>query len=74
MRRLIAVTAGMAFLAALPLSHWVMAGPKPKVLLCHVNNARPHVISVSGNALPAHLAHGDCQLTAGSPGDDCTCP
>src|SRR5262245_9118266 len=33
-----------------------------------------HVIEVSGNgnAVDAHLAHGDC-LTAALPGDACTC-
>lgn len=38
------------------------AGPAPKVDICHVPPGNPenyHTITVSSNALPAHLAHGD---------------
>ena len=36
-------------------------GPAEKVDICHVSNGEKgmHVINVSGNALEAHLAHGD---------------
>lgn len=48
---------GLAWLAA-----QAFAAPEPKVDVCHVppgNPANFHTIRVSGNALPAHLAHGD---------------
>ena len=48
---------GLAWLAT-----QAFAAPAPKVDVCHVppgNPANFHTISVSGNALPAHLAHGD---------------
>ena len=35
-----------------------------KVLICHIppgNPENPHTISVSVNAVPAHLAHGDTE-------------
>jgi hypothetical protein len=38
------------------------AGPAPKVEICHIPPDNPsnfHTITVSSNALPAHLAHGD---------------
>ena len=34
-------------------------GKTGKVLVCHKNPAGEHVISVSSNAVKAHLAHGD---------------
>jgi hypothetical protein len=39
-----------------------VAGPAPKVAVCHIPPGDPgnfHTILVSDNALPAHLAHGD---------------
>ena len=70
MKRLLIVFCVVGFLAALPLSHSVLAGPpedKPaKVLVCHITNLNEagtrlvgHVIEISENALPAHCAHGD---------------
>lgn len=53
---LIAVTA----LPAAPAS----AGPAPKVEVCHIppgNPANFHTITISENALAAHLAHGDME-------------
>jgi hypothetical protein len=75
MRRLVVVAAGMAGLAALPLSHWLMAAPVAKVSICHIDpdeTIRPHVIVVSESSVPAHLAHGDCETTL-APGADCSC-
>ena len=41
-----------------------------KVDVCHrEGNGSFHLINVSGNALPAHLAHGDGQPGGGVPGD-----
>lgn len=48
------VLAGFASVAA--------AAPAPKVDICHIPPGNPsnfHTITVSSNALPAHLAHGD---------------
>jgi hypothetical protein len=41
-----------------------LRGPKPKVDVCHydADNDSWHVINISENALPAHLAHGDVLL------------
>jgi hypothetical protein len=50
--------AGALLASALP----VFAAPLPKVDICHVppgNPANAHTITVSENAVPAHLAHGD---------------
>jgi hypothetical protein len=68
MKRFITILVVVAFVAAIPLSHAVMAQKvkDPKVLVCHVTNVNDagdrfvgHVISISPNALPAHCAHGD---------------
>jgi hypothetical protein len=40
----------------------VQAEGSPKVDICHIPPGNPenaHVITVSENAIPAHLAHGD---------------
>ena len=54
-----------------------LAAKLPKVLVCHIPPGNPenaHVIEISENALPAHLAHGDCLAPAGAKaGDDCEC-
>ena len=68
MKRLISLMLVAGFIAALPATH-SMAGPpkkKKKVKICHVTPANAksrcgHVISVSRNALQAHLDHGDSQ-------------
>ena len=39
-----------------------MAAPAPKVEICHIPPGNPdniHTLTVSENALSAHLAHGD---------------
>ena len=43
-----------------------MRGPKegPKITICHIPPGNPdnaHSITISINALPAHLAHGDSE-------------
>jgi len=50
-----------AFLSAVPAMP-AMAKPAPKVEICHIppgNPANAHTIKVSGNAIKAHLKHGD---------------
>jgi hypothetical protein len=75
MKRVLFVVCVVAFLAALPASHFALAnGPAAKVFICHVNSANGvgidpasgdpvffgRVIEVSENAIAAHLAqHGD---------------
>ena len=42
--------------------HLAGAAPLPKVLVCHRpggSEDNQHTISISGNAVDAHLAHGD---------------
>ena len=70
MKRLIAVLVVVGFIVALPLSH-AFGAKADKVQICHVNSANDTldlgfativfgtVIEVSGNAVPAHEAHGD---------------
>ncbi len=59
---LIGVLAAFTLLIAGP----AMAVRAPKVDVCHrTGNGSYHLISVSRNALPAHLRHGDAQ-----PGDE----
>lgn len=51
---MVAVGAVMAF------SAFGAGAPAPKVDVCHINgNGVYNLINVSGNAVPAHLAHGD---------------
>lgn len=51
--------------AAMAISAFGAGGPAPKVDVCHLQgNGVYNLIDVSGNAVPAHLAHGD-----GLPGD-----
>jgi len=66
MKRLLVLLFVVAFLVAIPLTHF--AGKAAKVDVCHVNSANDqgawgyafgNVISVSEKAVPAHLAHGD---------------
>lgn len=49
------------------------AGPAPKVDICHYDEdtGTYHLISVSGNALKAHEAHGDHLAVDGSCGTIC---
>ena len=60
MKRLIIASAVAAAVLASALP--VFAAPASKVTICHVppgNPANEHTITVSENAVPAHLAHGD---------------
>jgi len=70
MRRLLIMMSGIAALA-LVLAPVITAAPAAEVDVCHVNSANDvlvigtfvggfgRVISVSEEAVPAHLAHGD---------------
>ena len=73
MKRLLIILFVLVFIAAIPLSHNLMAkkAEKPgKVEICHVNSANDQledfgfgrVITVSEKALAAHLKHGDCSV------------
>ena len=80
MKRVVALSMVAAFVLALTVSQLVWAMPAEKVLICHVDpdcgDGGPRVISISGNALDAHLAHGDCDPGELSKGDSCEglCP
>ncbi len=61
MKRLIVSCTVLAFLIGIPASHYVWGKghvPVHKVQVCH----KGEVVTVSQNALDAHLDHGDCQL------------
>ena len=70
MKRFMIYCLVVAFIAAIPLSHSLMAKKPAKVQICHVNSANDveglspfvfgRVIEVSSNALKAHMKHGDC--------------
>ena len=52
----------VAGIAALALVVAVLAAGKPtdKVTICHMpDSGTPHTMTVSQNALPAHMNHGD---------------
>ncbi len=67
MKRLLALTTIFGFLLAIPASHLIGLPkghvPAHKVQVCH-DGGPVEVITVSKNALNAHLRHGDCQLPA----------
>jgi hypothetical protein len=84
MSRLLGVILLAAGLLVVPLSHWAISGDKKdeneKVAICHFPNGKEvgHVIEVSENAVPAHVAnHGDCTafvITSKEvDGDSCRC-
>jgi hypothetical protein len=57
MKTIVLATAAMVVLAMM-----LSAVPAPKITICHIppgNPANAHAITISVNALPAHLAHGD---------------
>ena len=60
MQRTICAGIVLFAIAALPLSHLLMAGQE-RVWVCHVTfpNNTGHAIQVSTNALEVHLSHGD---------------
>lgn len=47
-------------------------GPAPKVGVCHAEDDKSsyHLINISENAKPAHMAHGDAAPGASVPGND----
>jgi hypothetical protein len=71
MKRLFATVAVLSALLAIPVSHFALAdgGGTNEVTVCHVTRSISnhggrtvsfgHYISISQNALPDHLAHGD---------------
>ena len=74
MKRTLALAVGAAFIIGMTYGALSLrAGEKVKV--CHVTgNGTAHVIEISENAVPAHLAHGDSVLDADSElehGDPC---
>lgn len=78
MKRLIYPTLVAAFLVGLlAFLQLVMAGYE-QVNVCHIPPGNPgnaHVIGVSPDLVPGHLAHGDCLAPAGARvNDPCTCP
>ena len=55
---------------------FAQGGHSAKQLICHLTDA-PRlgtVKSISVNALPEHMAHGDCSAPEGTPGEACGCP
>ena len=55
------LASALLVLGVLPAS-LALAKPAPKVEICHIppgNPANAHTIKVSGNAIKAHLKHGD---------------
>jgi hypothetical protein len=67
------------FLGALTLTLFAVSGvyvrqgraDQPKVKVCHMPQPYGHIIEISVNALPAHLAHGDFE-TQGDVGASCS--
>ena len=84
MKRFLVLLAMVAMLLAAPMAHLASAKPiKKKVDICHVNSANDiilvpkrglvafgKVISVSENAVPAHVAHGDSAVFFSLPLDE----
>jgi len=71
MKRLAGFCVAGLFLVAVTTTHLLWAAPPEgnKQLVCHVVSEEDaeegevdHIIEVSINAVPAHLAHGDCLI------------
>ncbi len=78
MKKTICASIVLLALAALPLSHLLMAD-HGKVYLCHVTVRtflfdRGHKIHVKHAAEAAHLRHGDCPTNPGKASTGCRCP
>ena len=76
MKKTICASIVLLAIAALPLSHLLMAD-QGRDWICHVTVRtdffdRGHAIQVSHDALGAHFNHGDCTTNAGRHG--CKCP
>ena len=78
MKKLLTLFAALAFLLAISFSHQIFAKghvPSHKEQVCH----NGEVITVSQNALDAHIAHGNCPVPkddsgcVGFTGDPCDC-
>jgi hypothetical protein len=70
MRRIFSVLAVAALLAAMLVATALpaFADPLPKVTVCHLSEEGTYeAIEVSGNALDAHIAHGDTLVTETTP-------
>lgn len=69
MKRFLIILFVVAFIAAIPLSHNLLAQKSANVLICHITHTgvndnnfaifTGHVIEISPKAVPAHCAHGD---------------
>ena len=60
LRRLTAAAVLPAIILVAAGAATVFGSPQGKVDVCHqTGNGSYHVINVSGNAVPAHLRHGD---------------
>ncbi len=76
MKRLLIILFVLVFIAAIPLSHNLMAKAKPaKVTLCHITHTTDthyigHVIVVSPNAVKAHCSRGDHDPSPGKKAGD----
>jgi hypothetical protein len=65
MKRLAGFCIAGLFLVGATTSHLLWSAPPEgnKQLVCHVSEDEgDHIIEVSVNAVPAHLAHGDCLI------------
>lgn len=59
-RRLLAAALLPAMVLVAAGTATVFGSPQGKVDICHLTgNGSYHIINVSANAMPAHLAHGD---------------
>jgi hypothetical protein len=67
MRRILLILAASALLV-LALAVPAFSEPDEKVTICHNTDNNPHEITVSENAVPAHLKHGD--ILGACPDDD----
>jgi hypothetical protein len=71
MRRIISVLAVLTLMAAMMVATMLpaFAAPEEKVTVCHLSEEEGtyEAIEVSGNALDAHLAHGDFIVTETTP-------
>ena len=70
MRRIFSVLAVAALLAAMLVATALptFADPLPKETVCHLSEEGTYEeIEVSGNAVDAHLAHGDFLVTPETP-------
>jgi len=66
MKRLVILFVVVAFVAAIPLTHSLMAAKEAKVWICHVTSYDEvadmhygHLLEISEKSWPAHQAHDD---------------